>query len=173
MPSRMQRFAWLAALIAVTVTPAAHPQTTAAPDQLTPQQQQLRDKLNALHWVPGPATETVAGNSTLVVPAGYVYLDASDTAKFEELNENVPSGKEVMIAPRNLSWTAYLLFDDAGYVKDDEKIDAPALLKALQAGTERENEERAAAAGGSCMSPVGRFLLPTTRRPNDSNGRLT
>jgi len=138
----MQRLALLAALLAVAATPAVRAQTTAAPDQLTPQQREMRDKLNALHWVPGPATETVAGNSTLVVPAGYVYLDASDTARFEELNENVPSGKEVMIAPRNLSWTAYLLFDAAGYVKDDEKIDAPALLKALQEGTERENEER-------------------------------
>jgi uncharacterized membrane-anchored protein len=128
----MQRFAWLAALLSLSAAPALHAQATAAPDQLTPQQREMRDKLNALHWVPGPATETVAGNSTLVVP----------TARFEELNENVPSGKEVMIAPRTLSWTAYLLFDAAGYVKDDEKIDAPALLKALQEGTERENEER-------------------------------
>src|SRR6185312_10870118 len=117
----MQRLALLAALLAVAATPAVRAQTTAAPDQLTPQQREMRDKLNALHWVPGPAT---------------------DTARFEELNENVPSGKEVMIAPRNLSWTAYLLFDAAGYVKDDEKIDAPALLKALQEGTERENQER-------------------------------
>src|SRR6185503_5447675 len=111
MPSRMQRFAWLAAVIAVAATPAVRAQSSATPDQLTPQQRELRDQLNALHWVAGPATETVAGNSTLVVPAGYVYLGASDTARFEELNENVPSGKEVMIAPRNLSWTAYLLFD--------------------------------------------------------------
>src|SRR5215475_8224868 len=105
----MQRFASFAVLLfALAATSALHAQSTTA-DQLTPQQRELRDKLNALHWIPGPATETVAGNSTLVIPAGYVYLDASDTARFEELNENVPSGKEVMIAPRNLRWTAYLL----------------------------------------------------------------
>src|SRR5512146_2744037 len=116
----MQRFAWLAALLTLAATSVVEAQTSAAPEQLTPQQREMRDKLNALHWVPGPATETVAGNSTLVVPAGYVYLAAADPARFAELNENVPSGKEVMIAPRTLSWTAYLLFDAAGYVKDDE-----------------------------------------------------
>jgi uncharacterized membrane-anchored protein len=37
---------------------------------------------------------------------------------------------------------AYLEFSDEGYVKDDEKIDAPALLKTLKENTERANEER-------------------------------
>ena len=139
----MQRFALLpVALLAALAGSAAYAQAAAAPDQLSPAEREFRDKLNALHWTAGPATETVAGNSTLMVPAGYVYLDAADTARFEELEQNVPSGKEVMIAPRDLHWSAYLLFEDAGYVKDDEKIDAPALLKALQEGTEHENEER-------------------------------
>ena len=138
----MHRYALLTALLAGLAATPAYAQAPAASDQLTPAQREFRDKLNALHWIPGPATETVAGNSTLMVPAGYVYLDAADTARFEELEQNVPSGKEVMIAPRDLHWSAYLLFDDAGYVKDNEKIDAPALLKALQEGTERENEER-------------------------------
>lgn len=134
--------ALLTALLGGLAATEACAQPAAAPDQLSPAEREFRDKLNALHWIAGPATETVAGNSTLTVPAGYVYLDAADTASFEELEQNVPSGKEVMIAPRDLHWSAYLLFDDAGYVKDNEKIDAPALLKALQEGTEHENEER-------------------------------
>jgi uncharacterized membrane-anchored protein len=41
-----------------------------------------------------------------------------------------------------MEWAAYLEFSDEGYVKDDEKIDAPALLKTLQQNTERGNEQR-------------------------------
>jgi len=47
-----------------------------------------------------------------------------------------------MVAPKSLAWTAYLEFSDDGYVKDDEKIDAAAILKSLKDGTEASNEER-------------------------------
>jgi uncharacterized membrane-anchored protein len=88
------------------------------------------------------ASEPIAGNSTLVVPEGYVYLNRADTKKFLELNHNLADGQEVMIAPAEGEWTAYLQFDDGGYVKDDEKIDGAALLKSLQENTEAANEER-------------------------------
>jgi uncharacterized membrane-anchored protein len=77
-----------------------------------------------------------------VIPDGYAFLDTASTQKYLELNKNLGNGKEVMIAPTDLSWEAYLEFDDAGYVKDDEKIDAAALLKTLKEGTEQSNEER-------------------------------
>jgi uncharacterized membrane-anchored protein len=104
--------------------------------------EEFRAKLRALDWVRGPRDVAVSGNSTLSLPEGYVYLDAANTTKFEELNENLSDGKEVMIAPKSLHWSAYLVFDDAGYVKDDEKIDADAILKTLKAGNEAGNEER-------------------------------
>jgi len=47
-----------------------------------------------------------------------------------------------MVAPQNMEWAAYLEFSDEGYVKDNEKIDAPALLKTLQENTRAGNEER-------------------------------
>src|SRR5215467_8933947 len=105
-------------------------------------QQEYVQKVRALHWVKGPTQVAVGGNSTLKLPEGYVYLDAANTTKFEELNENFSSGKEVMVAPRDLHWSAYLLFEDEGYVKDDEKIDANAILKSLTDSTEEANEER-------------------------------
>jgi uncharacterized membrane-anchored protein len=104
--------------------------------------QDLRSKIRALNWVEGPKSLTIAGNSTLELPEGYVYLDAANTAKFEELNQNLSGGKEVLIAPKNLKWIAYLLFEDEGYVKDDEKIDANAILKSLTDSTEASNAER-------------------------------
>ncbi|MFO1505193.1 MAG: DUF2167 domain-containing protein [Steroidobacteraceae bacterium] len=108
----------------------------------TPEQQAYLKAESELNWVKGPSTATVAGNSKLVVPEGYVFLDAANTDKFLLLNQNIPGGKEVMIAPADLEWSAYLSFSDEGYVKDDEKIDADELLKAMKQGTEDANQER-------------------------------
>lgn len=113
-----------------------------AQESQDPRVEEYRAKLRALNWVRGPRDISVSGNSTLSLPEGYVYLDAANTKKFEELNENLSSGKEVMVAPQSLQWGAYLVFDDAGYVKDDEKIDADAILKTLKTANEAGNEER-------------------------------
>jgi len=110
--------------------------------ELTPEQQAFLDKLNALKWVRGPATVTVDGNSQLVVPAGYRFLDKTGTDQFLELNQNLSSGSEVMIAPDSLEWSAYLSFAEEGYVKDNDKLDAAAILKSLQEATEDANAER-------------------------------
>jgi uncharacterized membrane-anchored protein len=40
-----------------------------------------------------------------------------------------------------LDWSAYLSFEDEGYVKDDEQIDAAALLQTLKDGSEQSNKE--------------------------------
>jgi uncharacterized membrane-anchored protein len=127
----------LLTVLALTLTGTLHAQD--APD---PRVEEFRKKLRALDWVVGPRPITVAGNSTLSLPEGYVYLDQANTAKFEELNQNLSSGKEVMVAPKSLAWSAFLMFENEGYVKDDAKIDAPAILKTLQQGTEDANEER-------------------------------
>jgi uncharacterized membrane-anchored protein len=110
--------------------------------QLTAEQQAYMDKVASLKWVKGPTTVDAVGNAKLVIPEGYVYLDQRETDKFLELNQNMFNGREVMIAPDSLEWSAYLNFADEGYVKDDEAIDAPDLLKAIQAGMEEENKER-------------------------------
>ncbi len=99
-------------------------------------------KLAELDWVRGPTTVEISKNSKLQLPEGYVFLDAKNTAKYEELNQNLSGGSEVLIAPESLEWNAYFTFDDEGYVKDDEKIDGDAILKALREATEASNEER-------------------------------
>jgi uncharacterized membrane-anchored protein len=105
-------------------------------------QEAFEAKLRELKWVNGPATVQISSNSKLALPENFVFLDTTETAKFEELNQNLSSGKEVMVAPESLEWSAYFVFEDEGYVKDDEKIDADAILKALRDGTEAANEER-------------------------------
>jgi uncharacterized membrane-anchored protein len=110
----------------------------------TPEQKAFVEKMRALDWVKGPTTVAVEGNSKLAIPERYVYLDARNTTKFLELQHNLGNGREVMVAPQNMEWMAYLEFSDEGYVKDNEKIDAPALLKTLQQNTESANAERRA-----------------------------
>ena len=110
--------------------------------QLSAAEQAYLDKLRALKWVVGPATVNVDGNSHLAVPDGYRFLNKSETDKFLELNQNLSSGREVMIAPASLEWSAYLSFAEEGYVKDNEKLDAAAILKSLQQATEDSNAER-------------------------------
>ena len=120
-----------------TDTPAAKPEGTG-----TDARTELHRKLAALEWIKGPTSVTVSGNARLTIPEGYVFLDPANTAKLDELEQNLSDGKEVMVGPSDLSWSAYLEFDPGGYVKDDEKIDAPALLKSLKENTAAENEER-------------------------------
>ena len=107
-----------------------------------PAEQAYMRQIAALNWVKGPTTVQLAGNAELVVPEGFVFLDTKNTDKFLEINRNLAGGSEVLIAPADLHWTAYLSFADEGYVKDDEKIDAAKLLKTLQEGTEEANQER-------------------------------
>ncbi len=134
----MSRLALFSAFMALIATGAL--QAQGAPED--PRMEEFRAKLRALDWVRGPRAVAIGGNSTLALPDGYVYLDAANTTKFEELNENFSSGKEVLVAPRDLHWEAYLFFEEEGYVKDDEKIDANAILKSLTESTEAANEER-------------------------------
>jgi len=140
----MFRFALALACSGLLAASFAHAQQSDPPstDQQKAAAEQFRAKLRALDWVKGPTTVTVSGNSTLKLPEDYVFLDAANTAKFEELTHNLSGGKEVLIGPRSLQWAAYLVFGDDGYVKDDEKIDADAILSSLKSSTERANEER-------------------------------
>src|SRR5262249_34105906 len=103
----MTKVALLAAFLALSLSGRLKAQD--APD---PKIEETRNKLRALDWQLGPRKITVGGNSTLSLPEGYVYLDEANTAKFEEINQNLSSGKEVMVAPKTLAWSAYLVFED-------------------------------------------------------------
>lgn len=131
-------------------------------------EQAYHKALEALDWVRGPTTVEIPGKSQLVVPKDYVFLDAANTDKFLELNQNLAGGKDVLVAPAAMQWVAYLSFEDDGYVKDNDKIDAAELLKALQAGTEQSNEERRRR-GWPAMRVVDWAVPPAY---NSSNKRL-
>ena len=101
------------------------------------------DPLAALPWQIGPTKGQIGERVTIDVPDGYVFLGAQGTSKLNELMENPPTGAdEYTIAPKSLDWFAYFTFDEVGYVKDDESLDAEDLLASIKDGTEQSNEER-------------------------------
>ncbi len=99
--------------------------------------------VSELAWVKGPTTAQIAGKAALKVPEGYAFLDPAGAREFNRLTENPDSGTdEYVLAKEDLSWVAFFTFDPVGYVKDDEKLEADALLKSVTEGTEASNEER-------------------------------
>lgn len=139
----LKRRSWYTTLLALVLCAGAAQAQDAAVEQDAAEVQDASEILGQFDWVKGPTTVAVLGNSTLEVPDGYLFLDTQNTDRFLEMNQNIPSGQEVMIAPRDLGWMAYLSFNSEGYVKDDEHIDAAELLEALQDGSKAENKERA------------------------------
>jgi uncharacterized membrane-anchored protein len=104
--------------------------------------QQVARELQALAWQRGPTSARLGEVATLSVPAGLAFLDAPNTRRFLELNENPPRDNHYTLAAEDSSWFAVFFFENSGYVRDDEKLDAEALLKTLQAGNKQRNEER-------------------------------
>lgn len=103
--------------------------------------QQLPEQIKALHWIDKGEGE-IAGKASVKIPAGYAFLGEQDTSKLLQMYGNPPTSEHFLIAPKSLDWFAVFSFDETGYIKDDEKIDAAALLKSMQAGDEAGNKER-------------------------------
>ena len=102
----------------------------------------IMQELQKLAWQRGPGEGAIGAKAKIRIPQGYAFLDDKNTRRFLELMGNPPRDGHYMIAPANLDWFAVFSFDPVGYVKDDEKIDADALLDSLKKGDAPGNEER-------------------------------
>lgn len=93
----------------------------------------------------GPTVADLGEIANIQVPQGYVFADAKDTRLLMEAMHNPTSGDELgFIAPEMSDWFLLFEFDEAGYIKDDEKasLDAESMLKAIRKGNEAANRER-------------------------------
>jgi uncharacterized membrane-anchored protein len=99
-------------------------------------------ELQKLAWQKGPGEGAIGARAKIRIPQGYAFLDDRNTRRFLELMGNPPRDNHYLIAPANLDWFAVFSFEAVGYVKDDEKIDAGALLETLKKSDEPGNEER-------------------------------
>jgi uncharacterized membrane-anchored protein len=101
--------------------------------------------LYEIKWQKGPSVGDLGDKAQVKVPAGYVFADANDTRSIMEANQNPTNGREIgFVALDGENWYAVFEFDDAGYVKDDEKdsLNANALLESIKEGTAAGNQER-------------------------------
>lgn len=121
------------ALIAGLLTPAAAQQDS---------RRTIGQEIARLNWQIGPAVGKLGDKASIDLTSGYGFLNATGTSRFLSLMENLPSPNSYTVAPKNLNWFAIFHFSDTGYIKDDEKIDADAVLKTLKANNARGNEER-------------------------------
>jgi uncharacterized membrane-anchored protein len=100
-----------------------------------------------IEWQAGPMAAPLGDQAEIQLPEGFLYTGPKCTKAFMELNQNPVSGRELGIvvpADTNATWFALYVFDESGYVKDDEKdkLDADKILESLRAGTEEGNKER-------------------------------
>jgi uncharacterized membrane-anchored protein len=105
-----------------------------------PSPEEAREQMAALDWKRGPTAASLGSKATITIPGGTGVLEEKDGARFLELTGNLPSpGHSILVSN---SWWAAFTFDPVGYVKDDEKIDADALLAQLKEQDGPSNEER-------------------------------
>jgi uncharacterized membrane-anchored protein len=101
------------------------------------------DPVEQLPWQNGPTVGRIGQRATIRIPDGYAFLDAAATRKLNEILENPPSrGEEYVVTPQDLAWIAFFTFSEIGYVKDDETLDADAMLDSIREGVKYGNEER-------------------------------
>lgn len=123
---------WALACVVLTLGTAAFGADDSSRDQ-------IRAEMQALKWQHGPASADVGSHAALKLPAGASFLDETEGAKFLKLTGNLPSANSILVGD---NWWAAFSFSPVGYVKDDEQIDAYALLKNLQEQDEPANAER-------------------------------
>jgi uncharacterized membrane-anchored protein len=117
---------------------------TASPGwaQPTRDPEQAWREVQALGWQRGPTTAQIGAVATINVPEGLGFLDGPNTRRLLELTQNPPRDDRYTLATPDLTWFAIFFFENSGYVRDDEKLDADALLNALQENDKRGNSER-------------------------------
>lgn len=132
---------WIRTLLVMTVAflPAIA-SSKAQPSSSSDDQQAAQ--VRQLHWVHGPSSVSLFGQASLKVPAGYMFLDQPNTQRFMALSQNPADGTEYLLAPEDLHWFGVFSYSDDGYIKDDEKIDASAILTSISEATEAGNVER-------------------------------
>jgi uncharacterized membrane-anchored protein len=105
-------------------------------------QSQAVNEMAALNWVKAPNTVKITERANMKLTGSLLYLDEIETNKFLKLTGNLPSNGSYTLLNGKDNWFSIFHFTAEGYVKDDEKIDANALLKALKEGNEAGLAER-------------------------------
>jgi uncharacterized membrane-anchored protein len=105
-------------------------------------QTDLADQMASLKWIRAPNTVQITDKANLKITGNQLYLDSIETNKFLKMNGNLPRNNSYTLLEGKEFWFAVFDFTGEGYVKDNEKINADELLKALKEGNVKSLEER-------------------------------
>ena len=122
-------------------------------------EEEVKREMAGLAWQRGPADGRIGTVATLKIEDGKAFLDGPNTRRFLELNGNPPRDNRHTLVAMESGWFAVFYFEDAGYVKDDEKLDADALLASMKESDGPANEERKRL-GMSAIHTVGWHVPP-------------
>lgn len=107
--------------------------------------QENSQKEISIDWLNGPAKAKLGELAEINVPASYHFASSDDTKRLMELFGNRPTERELgYIAPAGDQWFMVFEFDEAGYIKDDEKnsLDADKILQGFKDGDKEANKWR-------------------------------
>ncbi|AKI98958.1 Putative inner membrane protein [Archangium gephyra] len=123
-------------LVPLLVWAAPHPsQESAAQEEPGP----------VFNWKPGPRKVELGHELTLDLPEEHLFLEKAEAAKLMEMNGSFYNDNLLGVVTskdESSSWVVIVRYEDEGYIKDDEEIDAKELLTAIKEGTEEANKER-------------------------------
>ena len=159
----VRRSAWIALVCALVLDLLIGPSPVAAVPQRS--DEQIKQDMAGLAWQRGPVEGRIGSVASIKVAEGQAFLDGPNTRRFLELNGNPPRDERYVLV--SSQWFAVFFFENAGYVKDDEKLDPAALLASLQQGDKASNAERERL-GMTPLHTEGWHVLPhydpTTKR---------
>lgn len=97
-----------------------------------------------LPWKMGPARVELGHDLTLTLPADNQFLAPPDAGRvLEKLGSFHHENLLGLVASQgDEEWFVTIRYEDEGYIKDDESIDAEELLKAIREGVTEGNTER-------------------------------
>lgn len=96
-------------------------------------------------WQQGPKQFDLGHDVSLDITDQYAFLEKAPASKLLEKNGNVHNEDllgMVVGTKEDEDWFVVLRYEDEGYIKDDEKIDADDLLKNMREGQEEANKDR-------------------------------
>lgn len=118
-------------------------QPQAQPQQPAPSQPQEDPYLRQINQLPWRSTSgDIAQVARIGLSGDLRFLDSASTSRFLELNGNPPRPNNFVVAPRALGWFAVFSFDRSGYVRDNERLDADAILSTLREQNQAGMAER-------------------------------
>lgn len=99
-------------------------------------------RIAELPWQRAPADGVIASVARISLPNGLRFLDEAATSGFLELNGNPMLPSHGVLAPEAANWFAVFSFESIGYVRSHGRLNANAMLRALQQGDANANADR-------------------------------